>query len=74
MSKTSVPRTSRRWSALRPGDTRFYNLGIGRGYSVKEVIESAQRVTGIDFPVEYGPRRPGDPAFSLPTPRRFVAS
>ena len=48
--------------ALRPGDTRFYNLGIGRGYSVKEVIESAKRVTGIDFPVEYGPRRPGDPA------------
>ena len=49
-------------NALQPGDARFYNLGIGRGYSVKEVIDSAQRVTGIDFPVEYGPRRPGDPA------------
>ncbi len=49
-------------NALRPGDARFYNLGIGRGYSVREVIESAKRVTGIDFPVEYGPRRPGDPA------------
>lgn len=49
-------------NALRPGDQRFYNLGIGRGYSVKEVIESAQRVTGVKFPVEYGPRRPGDPA------------
>ena len=48
--------------ALEPGDMRFYNLGIGRGYSVKEVIESAQRVTDVDFPVEYGPRRPGDPA------------
>ena len=48
--------------ALKPGDARFYNLGIGRGYSVKEVIESARRVTGVDFPVEYGPRRPGDPA------------
>ncbi len=48
--------------ALRPGDMRFYNLGIGRGYSVREVIESAKRVTGVDFPVEYGPRRPGDPA------------
>ena len=48
--------------ALKPGDMRFYNLGIGRGYSVKEVIESARRVTGIEFPVEYGPRRPGDPA------------
>ena len=35
--------------ALRPGDMRFYNLGIGRGYSVKEVIESARRVTGIEL-------------------------
>lgn len=49
-------------NALRPGDARVYNLGIGRGYSVREVIDSAKRVTGVDFPVEYGPRRPGDPA------------
>jgi UDP-glucose 4-epimerase len=39
-------------NALKPGNTRFYNLGIGRGDSVKEVIESARRVTGIEFPVE----------------------
>lgn len=49
-------------NALQPGDTRCYNLGIGKGYSVKEVIESARRVTGRDIPVEYGPRRAGDPA------------
>jgi UDP-glucose 4-epimerase len=48
--------------ALKPGDMRFYNLGIGRGYSVKEVLDSVRRVTGVDFPIEYGPRRPGDPA------------
>jgi UDP-glucose-4-epimerase GalE len=48
--------------ALRPGDARFYNLGIGRGYSVKEVLDSARRVTGLEVPVEYGTRRPGDPA------------
>jgi UDP-glucose 4-epimerase len=48
--------------ALQPGDGRFYNLGIGRGYSVREVLESAERVTGCRIPVEYGPRRPGDPA------------
>ena len=47
---------------LEPGDQRFYNLGIGRGYSVKEVIDAARRVTEIDIPIEYGPRRPGDPA------------
>jgi UDP-glucose 4-epimerase len=48
--------------ALKPGSARFYNLGIGRGYSVKEVIDSARRVTGIDISIEYGPRRAGDPA------------
>ena len=47
--------------ALRPGDQRFYNLGIGNGLSVKQLIESAKRVTGIDFPVQVGPRRAGDP-------------
>jgi UDP-glucose-4-epimerase GalE len=46
--------------ALRPGDARFYNLGIGKGYSVKEVIDSVRRVTGIDIAIEYGPRRAGD--------------
>lgn len=48
--------------AVRSGETRFYNLGIGKGYSVKEVIDSARRVTGREIPVQYGPRRPGDPA------------
>jgi UDP-glucose 4-epimerase len=49
-------------NALGPGDARFYNLGIGRGYSVQEVIESAQRVTGVRLAVRHGARRPGDPA------------
>jgi UDP-glucose-4-epimerase GalE len=47
---------------LKPGDARFYNLGIGQWYSVKEVIEAARRVTGKKFDVIYGPRRVGDPA------------
>ena len=50
--------------ALRPGDARFYNLGIGRGYSVKEVIEAARRVTGMEIPRRVRPapaRRPGGP-------------
>ncbi|HEX4205639.1 MAG TPA: UDP-glucose 4-epimerase GalE [Ktedonobacteraceae bacterium] len=38
-----------------------YNLGVGKGYSVQEVINAAKRISGIDFPVEYGPRRAGDP-------------
>lgn len=47
--------------ALEPGDARAYNLGIGEGYSVMEVIESVRRVTGADFEVRKGERRPGDP-------------
>ncbi len=47
--------------ALKPGDLRAYNLGIGRGYSVKEVHEAAQRITGKKIPTKAGLRHPGDP-------------
>lgn len=39
-----------------------FNLGNGHGFSVREVIESARRVTGHPIPAELHPRRPGDPA------------
>ena len=41
----------------------IFNLGNGTGFSVREVIESARRVTGHAIPAEVHPRRPGDPAF-----------
>lgn len=41
--------------------SRKYNLGNGKGYSVREVIETARAVTGHPIPAEIGPRRPGDP-------------
>jgi UDP-glucose 4-epimerase len=44
-----------------PGKTLCYNLGTGRGYSVREVIKAAEKVTGKPVPVKEGPRRPGDP-------------
>jgi UDP-glucose 4-epimerase len=40
----------------------IYNLGNGKGFSVRDVIESARRVTGHPIPAEIHPRRPGDPA------------
>ncbi len=40
----------------------IYNLGNGHGFSVREVIDSARRVTGHPIPAEVHPRRPGDPA------------
>jgi len=47
--------------ALRPGDQRFYNLGIGKGVTVRQMVDAARKVTGVDIPAEIGPRRPGDP-------------
>ena len=38
----------------------FANLGTGRGFSVKEIIATAEKVTGRKVPVKYGPRRAGD--------------
>ncbi|HMC88353.1 MAG TPA: UDP-glucose 4-epimerase GalE [Gemmataceae bacterium] len=46
---------------LGPGKGLRYNLGIGRGYSVREVIQAAEQVTGKAVPVKEGPRRAGDP-------------
>lgn len=46
---------------LSGGESRAYNLGNGQGYSVKEVIQIAERVSGKNVPVQYGPRRAGDP-------------
>lgn len=39
-----------------------YNLGSGTGTSVREIMDAARRVTGIDFTPTEGPRRPGDPS------------
>jgi UDP-glucose-4-epimerase GalE len=46
---------------LKPGKGLLYNLGIGRGYSVREVIRTAEEVSGKKVPVKEGPRRAGDP-------------
>ena len=48
--------------ALSEQERLIYNLGTGRGFSVREVIEAARRVTGVDIPVVEAARRPGDPA------------
>ena len=47
----------------RGGGPDIYNLGcVGEGYTVREVVDVAARVTGRPVPVQVGPRRPGDPA------------
>lgn len=42
-------------------DSGVYNVGTGIGYSVREVIEMAKKVTGLDIPMIEAPRRVGDP-------------
>jgi UDP-glucose 4-epimerase len=46
---------------LQAGKTGFYNLGNGDGYSVKQVIEMCEKITGKKIPAIEKPRRPGDP-------------
>jgi UDP-glucose 4-epimerase len=46
--------------ALERGSGRFYALGTGVRTSVNEINEALRSATGIDVPVTYGPRRPGD--------------
>ncbi len=54
-------------NALADSDKLIYNLGSGKGYSVREVINTAREVTGHAIPAIESPRRPGDSA-------RLVAS
>jgi UDP-glucose 4-epimerase len=45
----------------REGTHKIFNLGNGNGFSVREVIAAAERVTGREIPTREAPRRPGDP-------------
>ncbi|MDR0734862.1 MAG: UDP-glucose 4-epimerase GalE [Elusimicrobiota bacterium] len=47
-----------------------YNLGSGSGYSVKEILDSVKKITGLDFKIEYAPRRAGDPAALVADPAK----
>ena len=47
--------------ALAPGKQGFFNLGNGDGYSVRQVIETCEQITGTKIPAIEKPRRPGDP-------------
>ena len=49
----------------------FCNVGVGRGYSVREVIELARRITGRPIPVREAPRRPGDPPVLVASAERI---
>ena len=53
--------------------SRTYNLGNGRGFTVREVIETCRKVTGHPIPAEIGDRRPGDPPVLIASSERIRA-
>ncbi len=53
------------------GDSRQYNLGNGKGFSVREVVETVSRVLGQPVPHGDGPRRAGDPAVLVASSERI---
>jgi UDP-glucose-4-epimerase GalE len=55
------------------GKSSAYNLGTGRPHSVREVIDTVERVAGRPVPWTLGPRRPGDPAVLYAAPDKAQA-
>ncbi|MFO0963389.1 MAG: UDP-glucose 4-epimerase GalE [Phycisphaerales bacterium] len=60
-------------AALRPGECRAYNVGLGEGFSVRQVLDACARAAGAPVPVEPGARRAGDPPVLVADARRIVA-
>jgi UDP-glucose 4-epimerase len=59
-------------NALETQDRLIFNLGNGRGFSVREVIESARGMTGHPIPAEVYPRRAGDPAVLVASSEKAI--
>jgi UDP-glucose-4-epimerase GalE len=59
-------------SLLAGGPSGAWNLGTGRGFSIREVLAAVARVTGRPVPVRESPRRPGDPPELVADASRFA--
>jgi UDP-glucose 4-epimerase len=57
---------------IAPGRGVTYNLGTGRGHSVREVVRACEEVVGRPIPIVEGPRRPGDPPVLVASPERAL--
>ena len=58
--------------ALDKRDKMIFNVGSGNGFSVREVIDAARKVTGRAIPVVESPRRPGDSARLVASPNKIM--
>lgn len=52
-------------------ESEIFNVGYGKGYSVKEVVSFAKKVSGDDFDVQMAPKRAGDPANLVSNPKKL---
>jgi len=55
------------------GEGMSLNVGLGRGFSVRQVIDAAERVTGREVPVKTAARRAGDPAVLVASARAITS-
>lgn len=55
------------------GESRIYNLGNGTGFTVKEVVEVARKVTNHPIPAKIAPRRAGDPAILIASSDKAIS-
>lgn len=60
LARAHVVATERILSGAAPAPYEFFNLGTGKGTSVKEIVDAFERVSGKELPKEIAPRRPGD--------------
>jgi len=56
---------------LQPGGALAYNIGTGRGHSVREVVQTVEQVSGRSVATQVGPRRAGDPPELLADPAKI---
>ena len=56
------------------GESEKFNLGNGRGFSVREIIDTVERVSGLRVPVTEAERRPGDPATLIASSAKIQAN
>ncbi|WP_102401592.1 UDP-glucose 4-epimerase GalE [Haloimpatiens massiliensis] len=56
----------------RTGESKIYNLGNGEGFSVKEVIETCKKITGVKIKCEISTRRAGDPAILIASSKKAI--
>ncbi len=56
---------------LEKGQSEIFNIGAGQGYSNLEVVQMVKKVSGVDFNLEFGPRRPGDAVELVASPKKI---